>query len=183
MEDQGLVQRAKQGDEQAFEVLVNQNAQYVFNLAIRLVNNPAEAEDLAQEAFFRAWKSLPNYRVEARFRTWLYRIVTNLCYDRLPKLKRELSDMEIEGSIDLKEDDLGPERSLLSMELEIELHSAIEELPESYRLLITLRHLQEMTYTEIAEVTGQPLGTVKTGIFRARQLLRKRIENYETRNQ
>ena len=182
MDEKGLIERAKQGDERAFELLVHHHAQYVYNLALRLVNDPNDAEDLAQEAFVRTWKAIENFRFEASFRTWLYRIVTNLCYDRLPKLKRELVALEIDETIDLPDNYSGPERSLLTKELREDLHSAIEELPESYRLLITLRHLQEMSYAEIADVTMQPLGTVKTGIFRARQLLRKRIEQFEDRN-
>jgi RNA polymerase sigma-70 factor (ECF subfamily) len=181
VDEQGLVQRAKQGDEHAFEKLMTLNAQFVFNLAIRLLNDPRDAEDLSQEAFIRAWKALPNFRAESRFRTWLYRIVTNLCFDRLPKLKRDLSELEIDETLVLQGDFINPERSLLTKELEAELHNAIEELPHSYKLLITLRHLQEMSYQEIAEVTMQPLGTVKTGIFRARQLLQQRIEQYEYR--
>jgi RNA polymerase sigma-70 factor (ECF subfamily) len=181
VDEKGLVQQAKQGDESAFEVLVHQNVQYVFNLAVRLVNDPSEAEDIAQEAFIRAWKALPNFRMEARFSTWLYRIVTNLCYDRLPNLKKELIALEIDETIDLPDDFIKPESYLLSKELQEELYSAIGELPASYRLLITLRHLQEMSYAEIAEATMQPIGTVKTGIFRARQLLRQRIELYEAR--
>jgi RNA polymerase sigma-70 factor (ECF subfamily) len=175
------VQSAKGGDDRAFEELMTQNARYVFNLAIRLLDDPREAEDLAQEAFIRAWKALPNFRLESSFKTWLYRIVANLCFDRLPKLKEDLSAMDIDDILDLPLDFISPEGSLLSKELETELHKAIEELPESYRLFITLRHVQELSYAEIAEVTMQPLGTVKTGIFRARQMLRKTIENYENK--
>ena len=181
MDEKGLVRQARRGDDRAFEELITQNAQYVFNLAIRLLDDPREAEDLTQEAFIRAWRALPNFRSESSFRTWLYRIVTNLCFDRLPKLKKDLSALEVDETIDLPVDFISPEGRLLSKELELELQKAIGELPESYRLLITLRHLQELSYTEIAEVTMQPLGTVKTGIFRARQLLKQTIEDYENR--
>jgi RNA polymerase sigma-70 factor (ECF subfamily) len=182
VDEPGLVQRAKQGDEHAFAKLMTLNAQFVFNLAIRLLNDPRDAEDLSQEAFVRVWKALPNYRAESRFRTWLYRIVTNLCFDRLPKLKRDLSELEVDETLVVQDDFINPERNLLSKELETEIHKAIEVLPDGYKLLITLRHLQEMSYQEIAEVTMLPIGTVKTGIYRARQLLRKRIEQYEHRN-
>ena len=181
MDEKGLVRRAKRGDDRAFEELIDQHARYVFNLAIRLLDDPREAEDLTQEAFIRVWKALPNFRFESSFRTWLYRIVTNLCFDRLPKLKKDLSAIDIDETVDLPVDCISPEGSLLSQELEHELHRAIEDMPDSYRLLITLRHLQELSYAEIAEVTMQPLGTVKTGIFRARQLLRKTIEHYENK--
>ena len=160
-------------------MLVDTHAQFVYNLALRLVRNPQEAEDLSQEAFVRAWQAMPRFRADARFRTWLYRIVTNLCYDKLPRLRRELSLLDPDDTLDLPSGNKSPEGQLLTKEMEKALHSKIDELPESYRLLITLRHLQEMTYAEIAEVTGQPLGTVKTGIFRARRLLREEIEKYE----
>ena len=154
MDEKGLVRQARRGDDRAFEELITQNAQYVFNLAIRLLDDPREAEDLTQEAFIRAWRALPNFRSESSFRTWLYRIVTNLCFDRLPKLKKDLSALEVDETIDLPVDFISPEGRLLSKELELELQKAIGELPESYRLLITLRHLQELSYTEIAEVTA-----------------------------
>lgn len=82
-----LIARAQRGDASAFEALVIMHAQYVYNLALRVVDDPHEAEDLAQEAFLRAWQGLPRFRAQAKFSTWLYRIVTNLCYNRLPHLR------------------------------------------------------------------------------------------------
>jgi len=181
VDEKGLIREAQRGDDRAFEELIAQNARYVYNLALRLLNNPHEAEDLSQEVFIRAWKALPNFRSESSFRTWLYRIVMNLCFDRLPKLKQELLAIDIDETIELPFDIISPEGKILSKELERKLHKAIGELPDSYRLLITLRHVQEMSYAEIAEVTMQPLGTIKTGIFRARQLLKHIIEEYEKR--
>ena len=177
-----MILRAKQGSSEAFELLVQENASFVFNLALRLTQNPQEAEDLSQEVFVRVWKALPNFRLEARFSTWLYRIVANLCYDRLPKLRRELNAIEINTVINMQNDDQTrqPEHKLLSSEQSAELHDAIDHLPQSYRLLITLRHLQGMSYDDIAEVTGQPLGTVKSGIYRARNMLKERILAYES---
>ena len=172
-----LITRAQLGDTAAFETLVNMHAQYVYNLALRVVGDLQEAEDLAQEAFLRAWRGLPRFRAEARFSTWLYRIVTNLCYNHLPGLKRELAALNPEDeAMNLPDERRDVESTILSDELRVSLHTAIEELPESYRLLITLRHLQYMSYTEIAQVTGMPLGTVKTSIFRGRRLLRKALE-------
>ncbi|MBI9046641.1 MAG: sigma-70 family RNA polymerase sigma factor [Anaerolineaceae bacterium] len=183
MDEKEFVLLAKQGDHNAFESLVYLNANYVFNLAFRLTNNHQEAEDLSQEAFIRMWKALPNFRADSRFRTWLYRIVTNLCYDRLPKLRQELASIEFDDVIDLHIPTEGhPEKSLLSQEIQTELHKVIDHLPQSYRLLITLRHLQALSYNEISEVTGQPLGTVKAGISRARKLLRERMTQYESQS-
>lgn len=175
-----IVARAQQGDTAAFETLVDMHAKYVYNLALRVVQNPQEAEDLAQEAFLRAWRGLPAFRGQSKFSTWLYRIVTNLCYNHLPHIKRELvsliPDEEANGLPDVR---YAPEEGVLDNELRAHLHDVIKELPESYRLLITLRHLQDMSYKEISQVTGMPLGTVKTGIFRARQILKIALKNYE----
>src|SRR3990172_256836 len=88
-----LVRRAQAGDTEAFDALVTEHQQFVYNLALRAVSDPHEAEDIAQEAFVRAWLALPNFRGQAQFRTWLYRIVTNLCYNRLPNLRRSLADL------------------------------------------------------------------------------------------
>lgn len=178
-EEAALVRRAQQGDQGAFEEIVRRYARFVYNLALRLTQNPQEAEDLSQEAFVRVWKALPSFRIEARFRTWLYRIVTNLCYDRLPKLRKEFSEMDVEHINEaVLPSQAQPERTLLTKEEQTRLHTAIGNLPQHYRLLITLRHLQEMSYAEIAEATEQPLGTVKAGIYRARQILRERLEDY-----
>jgi RNA polymerase sigma-70 factor (ECF subfamily) len=179
-DDERLVTRAQQGDKAAFEALVNRHAGPVYNLALRLLRHPEEAEDLAQEAFLRAWRGLARFRGDSQFSTWLYRIVLNLCYSHLPRLKHELAILTPDEEA-LHLPDGRPEvgAGLLSAELNAVLHGAIEALPAGYRLLITLRHLQEMSYNEIAEVTGLPLGTVKTGIFRARQMLRSALEAYE----
>jgi RNA polymerase sigma-70 factor (ECF subfamily) len=179
-EEADAIVRAQRGDQAAFEMLVHQNAQFVFNLALRVVQNQQEAEEIAQEAFIKVWKALPRYRTEARFRTWLYRIVVNLCYDRLPKLKKDFQVLEAESALDVSEAaHPSPEHAVISNELRNDLHQAIRSLPEMYQLLITLRHLQEMSYTEIAEITGQQLGTVKSGIHRARKILKERIKEYE----
>ena len=106
--------------------------------------------------------------------------MTNLCYNQLPRIKRELiSLIPDEEAVRLPDVRSAPEEVVISAELRSHLHSTIEQLPESYRLLITLRHLQNMSYKEISVVTGMPLGTVKTGIFRARQMLKIEIEHFE----
>ncbi|MBE2221146.1 MAG: sigma-70 family RNA polymerase sigma factor [Anaerolineae bacterium] len=178
-DEQALIRQAQQGNTAAFEALVTMHANLVYNLAFRTLNNPQEAEDVAQEAFVRAWQGLPQFQAKAQFSTWLYRIVTNLCYNRLPRLKTELMALDTETAVTLPDTHPAIETGLLSEETKAALHNAIENLPESYRLLITLRHLQEMSYAEIAAVTELPLGTVKTGIFRARRLLREQLEEIE----
>lgn len=173
--ERALIHRAQQGDTGAFEELVNQHSQFVYNLALRLLRDPQEAEDLAQEAFVRVWKALPNFRADARFTTWLYRIVTNLCYNRIPRLKEELEAADPDDRLQLPAGNPSVETRLVRAELKSYLHEAIEALPDGYKLLITMRHLQGLSYQEIADSTGLPLGTVKTGIFRARRQLKEAL--------
>ncbi len=180
IDDQQLIQQAQAGKTAAFAELVNRHGQMVYNLALRTLNDPHEAEDIAQETFVRAWQSLKRFRGDARFSTWLYRITTNLCFNRLPRMKSELKALDTETADELTDQRLRVEGQLLSVELHNQLHAAIDNLPESYRLLITLRHLQELSYAEIAEITNMPLGTVKTGIFRARRLLRDALKQVES---
>ena len=182
-DDRDLIQRAQAGETAAFAQLVNRHGQMVYNLALRTLNNPQEAEDIAQETFVRAWQALPRFRGDARFATWLYRITTNLCFNRLPRLKVELNALDVDTAVTLPDQQVRIETQLLSTELRHQLHTAIDNLPESYRLLITLRHLQELSYAEIAEITNMPLGTVKTGIFRARRLLRDTLLELEDQHE
>lgn len=174
--DQPLVARAAAGDARAFERLVERHGTYAYNLALRTLRDPREAEDATQEALIRAWRALPRFRRGARFRTWLYRIVVNCCYDRLPGLKRELAALDPADLPGLSSGGTLRAASAERQELRAALQQAIDELPDAQRLLITLRHLQEMSYAEIADATGMPLGTVKTGIFRARRALRTVLE-------
>ena len=175
-----LVRRAQSGDTEAFADLVMEHQSFVYNLALRSLSDPHEAEDVSQEAFVRAWQALPRFRHKAKFSTWLYRIVTNLCYSRLPKLKRELAAIDSDEMINLP-DEAFPEPGV-GIEAEERrkfLHQQIELLPESYKLVISLRFQQDLSYAEIAEVVEMPLGTVKTVLYRARERLRKALHQYE----
>lgn len=180
--EQDLLQRAQKGDQEAFAALVTEHQSYVYNLALRVLKNQEEALDIAQETFVRAWKALPNFRGQSLFRTWLYRIVTNLCYNRLPGLRRSLDDLGDEVISEIPETDIAfdnPSRGLEARELRSYLHRAIDELDEHYRLLISLRYQNELSYEEIAGMLNLPLGTVKTGLFRAREQLRRALERYQ----
>ncbi len=180
--EQVLVQRARRGDQEAFAALVTEHQRYVYNLALRVLKNEEEALDLGQETFVRAWTALPNFRGQSQFRTWLYRIVTNLCYNRLPGLRRSLNELGDDVIADLPELDPAfdnPARGVESHELRTYLHKAIDELDEHYRLLISLRYQNELSYEEIASTLNLPLGTVKTGLFRAKEQLRRTLESYQ----
>jgi len=172
MEEWELIQRAQNEDAAAFEQLVRRHGQFVYNLALRTLNNQQDAEDMTQETFIRVLQSLTTFRGDSQFRTWLYRIVTNLCYGQLPQLRRELTMLDEEVLPEVEDDRPLIPDMVIAAEIKRDMLEAIKKLPESYRLLITLRHLQGMTYAEIAEVTEMPVGTVKTGIFRERRELR-----------
>jgi RNA polymerase sigma-70 factor (ECF subfamily) len=179
--EQALLQRAQKGDHDAFAALVEEHQRYVYNLAWRVVKSEEEALDLTQETFVRAWTALPNFRGQSQFRTWLYRIVTNLCYNRLPNLRRSLTELGDDVISEIPETDLlfdNPARGFESRELRSYLHNAIESLDENYRLLISLRYQNELSYEEIANMLNLPLGTVKTGLFRAKEQLRRTLETY-----
>jgi RNA polymerase sigma-70 factor (ECF subfamily) len=180
--EQNLIQRAQRGDHEAFAVLVTEHQGYVYNLALRVLKNEQEALDLAQETFVRAWTALPNFRGQSHFRTWLYRIVTNLCYNRLPRLRRSLNELGDDVIAEIPETGINfsnPAQGVESRELRSHLHQAIDDLDENYRLLISLRYQNELSYEEIATMLNLPLGTVKTGLFRAREQLRRALETYQ----
>ena len=180
--EQHLIQRARKGDQEAFAALVTEHQRYVYNLALRVLKNEEEALDLAQETFVRAWTALPNFRGQSQFRTWLYRIVTNLCYNRLPNLRRSLNELGDDIIAEIPDTETtfdNPARGLESRELRSYLHQAIEQLDENYRLLISLRYQNELSYEEIATMLNLPLGTVKTGLFRAKEQLRRALESYQ----
>jgi len=176
--EQSLILRAQKGDHDAFALLVDEHQRYIYNLALRVMKDENEALDLAQETFVRAWTALPNFKGQSQFRTWLYRIVTNLCYNRLPNLRRSLIDFGDDMMENISETDPtfnNPAHEFESNETKAYLHQAIDGLDENYRLLITLRYQNELSYEEIASTLNLPLGTVKTGIFRAKAQLRKAL--------
>lgn len=178
LDEHKLIQYAQAGDADAFGELVLLHQDFVYDLALGMLRDPAEAEDLAQEAFVRAWLGLPNFGGQSQFRTWLYRIVTNLCYRRLPSLRRELTSLGNDCLDNLVCDEvlnINPADSLEAREQRAALHHAIEQLPDSYRLLVSLRYGQELSYEEIMAVVNLPLGTVKTGLFRAKERLRQTL--------
>jgi RNA polymerase sigma-70 factor, ECF subfamily len=180
--EQFLIQRAQKGDHEAFAALVAEHQRYVYNLALRLLKNEEEALDLAQETFVRAWTALPNFRGQSQFRTWLYRIATNLCYNRLPNLRRSLNELGDDVIAEIPETEINfgnPAQGVESRELRSYLHQAIDHLDENYRLLISLRYQNELSYEEIATTLNLPLGTVKTGLFRAKEQLRRALETYQ----
>ena len=178
--EQTLIQRAQKGNHDAFAALVNEHQRYVYNLALRVVKDENEALDLTQETFVRAWTALPNFRAQSQFRTWLYRITTNLCYNRLPGLRRSLNDLGDDVMGEIPEMNLeNPSQKFEAKEIKTHLHKAIDDLDANYKLLVTLRYQNELSYEEIASTLNLPLGTVKTGLFRAKEKLRLALATYQ----
>lgn len=179
--EHSLIQRAQKGDPDAFAALVDEHQRFVYNLAFRVLKDENEALDLTQDTFVRAWTALPNFRGQSQFRTWLYRITTNLCYNRLPGLRRSLTDLGDDVLPDLpdtKETSSNPLREIESNEIRTYLHQAIDQLDANYKLLIVMRYQDELSYEEIASLLNLPLGTVKTGLFRAKDKLRLALEGF-----
>jgi RNA polymerase sigma-70 factor (ECF subfamily) len=181
MNETELVRMAQRGNTEAYAALVNLHERFVYNLALRSLGNPEDAADAAQDAFVRAWTGLPEFRGESRFRTWLYRIVINLCINRSPRLRKDLEALTHDEFPELP----SPETVAAKVErreLHAMVHREVERLPEQYRLLISLRYQHELTYEEIANLLDLPLGTVKTGLFRAKERLRESLTVYEEKS-
>ena len=174
-----LIRKILSGDQSAFAELVERYQKPVYSLCLRMAGNPADAEDLAQEAFLKAWRGLSNYKFESTFSTWLYRLTSNVCIDFLRQQKRKgtlsfiVSEENDGAEPEVPDDQPLPEECVLQKEKQQAVASAMAELEEEYRLVLTLRVVDELSYEQIAEVLNIKLGTVKSRIARARERLRK----------
>ena len=182
--DSILINQAKAGDDQAYDKLLNKYRNSVYNLVYRMVRDIEEAEDLTQEAFIKAFNSLAQFNEEYAFSTWLYKIATNNCIDFFRK--RKLQTLSLDKPIKYKDSEihheipdpeLNPEKNILASERSSIIREAIETLPEKYYTAIVLRHTEEKSYEEIAEILHLPIGTVKARIFRAREMLNKALKD------
>ncbi|PKM45165.1 MAG: RNA polymerase sigma factor RpoE [Gammaproteobacteria bacterium HGW-Gammaproteobacteria-1] len=183
--DQELVERVQQGDKRAFDLLVLKYQHKIVKLISRYVRDPDESLDVAQETFIKAYRALANFRGESAFYTWLYRIAINTAKNHLVALGRRPPDTDIdaadavqldmESSVSLRENDT-PEHMALKDEIERTIFRAIEDLPEDLRTAITLRELEGLSYEEIAEAMGCPIGTVRSRIFRAREAIDTKLK-------
>ncbi|MDE3840646.1 RNA polymerase sigma factor SigW [Bacillus methanolicus] len=170
------------GDQNAFGEIVELYKDKVFQLCYRMLGNRHEAEDIAQEAFIRAYVNINSFNINLKFSTWLYRIATNLCIDRIRKKKPDYYlDAEVSGTDGLTmysqiaADTALPEEELQSLELQETIQKEISKLPEKYRTVIVLRYIEELSLNEISEILDLPLGTVKTRIHRGREALRQQL--------
>ncbi|MBI3561344.1 MAG: RNA polymerase sigma factor RpoE [Gammaproteobacteria bacterium] len=181
--DQLLVEQVLRGDKRAFDALVIRYQSRVVKVISRYVRDSAESLDLAQEAFIKAYRALPDFRGESAFYTWLYRIAINTAKNflasqgrRPPQEDVAIEDAEYyDGPSELK-DTATPEQYMLRDEIERVIFQTIESLPDELRTAITLRELEDMSYEEIAEAMNCPIGTVRSRIFRAREAIDKQLK-------
>jgi RNA polymerase sigma-70 factor (ECF subfamily) len=180
--DQELVERVQNGEKAAFDILVRKYEHKLANVISRYIHDPGEVLDVAQEAFIKAYRALPNFRGDSAFYTWLYRIAINTAKNHLVAASRRPPNYDVdaqeaeqfESGSGLKEY-ATPERLALKSELVKTIQDAIDELPEELRVAIVLRELEGLSYEEIASAMDCPIGTVRSRIFRARDAIDKRI--------
>ncbi|MCK4856786.1 MAG: sigma-70 family RNA polymerase sigma factor [candidate division Zixibacteria bacterium] len=181
--DESLIASGLGGDQAAYRELLARHKKAIFQIIFRIVKNRDETEDLTQDTFMRAFNSLATYRTEYRFSTWLYRIAANCAIDHLRKKRIEALSLDKpvetkDGSVGLEvaDNSRNPEERLWAKRKTISISKAIESLPEKYRQVILYRHRDDQSYEEIAQILGLPIGTVKARIFRARELLKKKLK-------
>ncbi len=180
--DRQLVAKVQKGDSRAFDLLVLKYQHKIMSLISRYVHDADEVQDVAQEAFIKAYRALPNFRGESAFYTWLYRIAINTAKNHLVSRSRRPpgSDVEVEdaeyyeGGGALRDIE-SPESALYGAELKAVVERAIQELPDDLRTAVTLREFDGLSYEDIAEIMSCPVGTVRSRIFRAREAIDKQV--------
>jgi RNA polymerase sigma-70 factor (ECF subfamily) len=177
-DDTQLVKASRHGDQDAFALLVQRHQRRVFNMVLRMLQDYDDAGEVTQEAFLAAWQGLPSFRGEARFATWLYRIAYHCCLRQLERRKRERNlqaVIEAEQILEGMHKEKQVEDILERRARQAIVREKMEHLPSQYRMVLILRHLQEMTYEEMAAVLSMPIGTIKSHLFRAKNLLKERL--------
>ncbi|MBI4534977.1 MAG: sigma-70 family RNA polymerase sigma factor [Ignavibacteriae bacterium] len=188
-EDSRFIHEALKGDDAAYKKLMKKYHDAIFNFIYRMVRDKHQVEDLTQEAFIKAFNSLKSFNEEYAFSTWLYKIATNNCIDYIRKRKlqtysidKPIESKDSDYAFELPDDSYEADKDIISDQRSKLLVEAIAKLPEKYKRVIRLRHVEERSYEEIAKQLKLPIGTVKAHIFRARELLykalRDKIRNY-----
>lgn len=184
LEDDVLVKDAIGGDENAYKKLVDKYERALYFHILKMIKDREQVEDLVQETFVKAFDNLNTYSTNYAFSTWLYRIATNHTIDYLRKKKLKtlsidepMKTKDGEMEMQLPDESAGTDRNIIKKQRQKIVQKAIKELPKKYRLVIEMRHMEEKSYQEIADVLDLPLGTVKAHIFRARELLYKALKD------
>ncbi|PYN34877.1 MAG: hypothetical protein DMD98_09685 [Candidatus Rokuibacteriota bacterium] len=176
-DDSDLEERLRRGEPRAFEDLVIAYQHRVFGVALRMLRNRSEAEEIAQEVFLRVHRAVEDFRGEAKLSTWLYAITSRLCLNRLASGERRMA-REGEESLERLRGDADPAAHVERVELEAALQRAITELPEERRIVVVLRDFEGLSYEEIAAALDLPLGTVRSRLHRARTDLKEKLERF-----
>lgn len=188
-EDRRLIAEALKGDQEAYARLMKKHHDAISNLIYRMINRQQEVEDLTQEAFIKAFAALHTFNDEYAFSTWLYKIATNNCIDYLRKRKlntfsidKPIQSGEGEYQFEIPDHSYIPDQGIIDRQQKMTIQEAIDALPEKYRRVIHMRHVEEKSYEDIAQELNLPLGTIKAHIFRAREMLNKflrgKVGNY-----
>lgn len=178
-----LVARCQKGDTAAFGRLVTATQGDTYNLAYSVLHNADEAQDMTQEVYLRAWRALPTFRGESKFQSWLYRITVNVCLNRRRQLRKELLLVDQEDVLaELPARGPSVAEKAAIQDRNQRVWAAVEQLPDKYRLIITLFYQQELSYQEIAALLALPLGTVKAHLNRARKALAGSLRLVEESN-
>ena len=179
-DDNQLVISSKNNDQDAFSLLVQRHQRRVFNLVFRMLQNYEEANEVTQEAFLVAWQGLPAFRGEVRFSTWLYRIAYTCAVKQLETRKRDKAPHKALQAGQTLEGEALKNALLETLDHQEIVQEQLSQLPPKYQIVLILRHVQDMTYEEMAEVLSMPVGTLKTHVFRARNLLKERLQAFES---
>lgn len=176
----GLIKKARRGDGRAFSMLIENHERFVFNVVYRITGNAEDARDVSQEAFIKAFKNFESYDESSAFSTWLYRIAVNTAIDYIRKRKKENSISFEDYIVDEKNQkgDSGIEEKVISKEGVKNIISAVNMLDDEFKTVVVLRDMEGMDYKEISDITGLPLGTVKSRLSRGRGKLRQMIEKF-----
>jgi RNA polymerase sigma factor (sigma-70 family) len=179
-----LIEKALAGEQKAYSDIVDRFREQIFHFILRMVKDRAQAEDLTQETFIKAFRALASFNSNYAFSTWLYKIAANNCIDFFRKKKLATTSLDTpikakDGDLhrDFADHELGPESELISKEQTNQIQLAVDALPPKYKEAILLRHSQDKSYEEIADELGIPLGTVKVRIFRAREMLKSYLKD------
>ena len=172
-----IIEQIKRGDADAFGELVTRHQKLVYNLALKMLGNPEDAEDAAQEAFIKAYRSIGSFRGESKFSVWLYKLTNNVCLDMLRKRREATVSLSVEdesgedSEIEISDGRFSPDEVDEKKEMREALHKALGELDEDFRSVLVLREVNGLSYDEIGRALNLDVGTVKSRIFRARKKL------------
>lgn len=178
IQEKEIIARVTRGDTQAFSVLVDNYQNLIFHVVKRIVPAQMDGEDICQEVFVKVYRSIGSFKHQSKLSTWIAKIAYLTALNFLKRNKRSLTEDYPEDIVSLKTDQDSPEEQLSKKNISEYLNRLIEQLPEQYRLVLTLYHLEEFSIEEINDITGMPEGTIKSHLYRARKMLKDKIKDH-----